>query len=98
MFYVYVLKSLKNGKRYIGYTSKLPLNRLKEHNSGSNKYTKGNLPYALIYEESFDTEADAERREKFFKTGNGRSVLNRILSNISAHSFRHKTWRIANPP
>ncbi len=86
MFYVYVLKSLKNGKKYVGYTSKPPLNRLKEHNNGSNKYTKGNRPYELIYEEPFDCEMDAKRREKFFKTGNGRNVLNRILSSTSACS------------
>lgn len=84
MFYVYVLKSLKNGKKYVGYTSKPPLNRLKEYNNGSNKYTKGNRPYELIYEEPFDSEMDAKRGEKFFKTGNGRNVLNRILRNITA--------------
>ena len=81
MFNVYVLKSLKNDKKYIGYTSKSPFNRLIEHNNGSNKYTKGNRPYELIYEEPFDSEMNAKRREKFFKTGNGRNVLNRILSN-----------------
>ncbi|HLF17284.1 MAG TPA: GIY-YIG nuclease family protein [Candidatus Omnitrophota bacterium] len=86
MFYVYILKSLKNGKKYVGYTSKLPLNRLREHNDGSNKYTKGHRPYELIYEEQFDSETKAKRREKFLKTGNGRSVLNRILNNLCAHS------------
>lgn len=35
MYYVYVLKSLKNNKKYIGSTSKSPKERLKEHNNGS---------------------------------------------------------------
>ena len=86
MFYVYVLKSSKNGKRYVGYTSKSPLRRVKEHNNGSNKYTKGNRPYELVYEESFDSEMGAKIREKFFKTGNGRKVLDRILTNLPARS------------
>ena len=39
MYYTYVLKSLKDGKNYIGSTSDLAL-RLKFHNEGLNKSTK----------------------------------------------------------
>jgi len=35
MFYVYILKSEKDGKLYIGYTNDLK-RRLEEHNSGKN--------------------------------------------------------------
>lgn len=74
MFYVYFAKSLKNGKVYVGYTSKEPSARVKEHNNGSNKWSKNNSPLNLIYYESFVCEKDARIREKFFKSGLGKRI------------------------
>jgi len=51
MYYVYVLKSLKSGKRYVGSTSLPPRERLKKHNWGSNKFAKANRPFIVIREE-----------------------------------------------
>ncbi|MEX0934161.1 MAG: GIY-YIG nuclease family protein [Candidatus Paceibacterota bacterium] len=78
MFTVYVLKSVKNGKRYIGYTSKDTPTRLKEHNSGTNKFTKHNSPFEFFYEEKFKTKVEALGREKFLKSGQGRKFLDNI--------------------
>ena len=76
MYYVYVMKSLKNGKRYTGLTAKNPLVRLQKHNQSGNKHWSGrNKPFELIYKESYSSEKEARRREKFFKTGNGRKFL-----------------------
>jgi len=83
MYYVYVLKSLKNNKRYIGHTGKNPQLRTKEHNAGSNQYTKGNRPYELVYSERHGSEDFAIKREKFLKSGAGRRVLNRILNKFT---------------
>ena len=79
MFNVYVLKSFRNNKRYIGFTSKALELRLSEHNEGKNSYTRNNRPYKLIYSELFSEEQAARRREKFFKSGNGRKFLDRII-------------------
>ena len=49
--YVYVLESLKDGERYIGYTNNLR-KRLEEHNKGKNFSTKFRLPFRLIYFEA----------------------------------------------
>jgi len=84
MYYVYLLKSLKNKKKYVGYTSKSPQLRTKEHNAGSNQYTKGNRPFELVHCEEYDTEDFAIKRERFLKSGNGRMVLNRILNKSCA--------------
>ena len=65
MYYIYVLKSLKNKKRYVGYTSKTPQLRTKEHTSGSNQYTKVNRPFVLIHSEKYDSEDFAIKRERF---------------------------------
>jgi len=78
MFYVYVLKSEKNGKRYVGYTSQLPESRLKEHDHGSNDYTRRNKPFILIYSEKIENKTDAIKREKFLKSGQGRKFLDSI--------------------
>jgi len=75
MFVVYILRSLKNNKRYIGQTSKDAFLRLKEHNSGSNKWTRENGPFGIIYSEIFDTRTEAIKREHFLKSGQGRKWL-----------------------
>ena len=78
MFYVYVLLSLKDKKFYIGFTNDVE-RRLKEHNSGKNISTKSRLPLKLIYYEAHLSKADAERREKYFKTTKGKSTLKQML-------------------
>ena len=87
MFYVYVLRSLKNNKRYIGLTNSLPKERLKQHNYGSNSWSKGNRPFELIYSEECNDKEFALKREKFLKTGTGRRVLDRLLNNGGCSSI-----------
>ena len=71
MFYVYVLKSLVNGRRYTGSTNNLE-RRIAEHNIGQTKYTRLTKPFELMYKEAYKTSLEAKRREKFLKTGKGR--------------------------
>jgi putative endonuclease len=82
MYYIYVLKSKKNNKNYVGFTTKTPLERLNEHNSGTNVFTRYNRPFELIYSESCPDEDFARKRERFLKSGNGRSFLKTKLSSI----------------
>ena len=63
MFIVYVLKSMRNGKRYVGYSSKKAEERLKEHNSGINVFTRQNRPFRLVYTEPYPTKTEAMQRE-----------------------------------
>jgi putative endonuclease len=77
-FYVYVLESGKNKNLYIGYTNNLR-KRIKEHNQGFTKSTRPFLPWHLIYYEACLNEKDAKRREKYFKTNQGRRLLKRRL-------------------
>ena len=80
MYHVYVLKSKKNAKRYVGYTGKTVEERLKEHNAGTNQFTRQNGPFELLYSEDYEDKAFASKRERFLKSGHGRSFLNRRLS------------------
>jgi putative endonuclease len=70
MFFAYILKSEKDETFYYGSTQDLEL-RLKYHNSGKVKYTKGHIPYKLHYFENFQTRKEAMIREKFFKSIDG---------------------------
>lgn len=81
MYYVYVLKSIKNNKSYVGYTSKNVQERLSEHNSGTNKWTKENGPFKILYYESMHCKKDAIQRESFLKSGVGRKLVSLILKN-----------------
>jgi len=46
MYIVYVLKSAKDGRAYVGCTKDLK-NRIKEHNSGEVKSIKSRAPFSL---------------------------------------------------
>ena len=78
MFYVYALRSLKNNKRYVGYTQKDPGERLHDHNTGSSVWTRQNGPFKLIYSEPFSDKKSAIKKEKYLKTGIGRKLLDKI--------------------
>lgn len=78
MYYVYVLKSLRNGRFYTGSTDNVD-RRLKEHNSGKSKYTRSTKPFELVYKEEFETRSEAFRKELFYKTGKGRDLLKDLL-------------------
>ena len=85
-FYVYVLQSLKDGLRYVGYTNNLK-KRLEEHARGLNFSTKFRLPFRLIYFEGCLLMADARRREHYLKTTQGRRFLGlRLLEYVRAQS------------
>jgi len=78
MFYVYVLRSLADGRLYIGCTGDLK-KRMKSHDSGRVESTRKRLPIELIYYEACQCREDAFRREKYLKTTYGhRYIRNRL--------------------
>lgn len=77
-YYVYILKSLKNGSLYIGYTTDLK-KRVAEHNNGKSLATKPFRPYKLIFYEAFLNEKDAKNREEYLKGGYGRRTIKKML-------------------
>jgi len=77
-YYTYVLMSLKDGKKYVGYTDDLR-RRLKQHNSGKSFSTKSRMPFKLIYYEACLNKDAAKRRERFFKQTKGREFITKRL-------------------
>ena len=79
MFTVYVLRSLKNGYRYIGQTNNLE-KRFAEHNAGLTKSVRFQVPFVVEYTEVYETRQEALRREKFLKSGKGRERLDKNVN------------------
>jgi len=78
MFYVYVVRSLKDGRLYTGVTAHLE-RRLAEHNRGKTKSLRTRLPVQLVYCEEFPTKAEAQARERYFKTPEGGTLKRRLI-------------------
>lgn len=79
MYYVYLIKSLKDStKTYIGYTSNLE-QRLEIHNSGGSIYTKDYKPWKLITYVAFDSETKAMQFEKYIKVDSGHAFAEKRL-------------------
>ncbi len=76
---VYVLKSYKNSICYVG-SGMSSMERLRQHNKGGYKFTKGHMPWRLIYKEQYNTRSEVMKREKFLKSGQGRKFLDEILN------------------
>lgn len=78
MYHTYVLISLKDGNKYVGFTRDLDF-RIQQHNHGHVFSTKHRRPLELIYFEACIEKADALRREKYLKTHFGRMFLKKRL-------------------
>jgi len=80
MYYVYILRSLKNPQAiYKGYTSLTPLERLKYHNNGFSIYTNRDRPWKIIWYCAFEEERKAKEFEIYLKSGSGKAFTNKHL-------------------
>ena len=78
MVYLYVIRSEKNNHLYVGITKDVA-KRIKQHNSGFNRYTKGLMPWVLVYTEEFADWTTAREKEKYYKSGSGKENLKNLL-------------------
>jgi putative endonuclease len=79
MVVVYILRSLKDEKLYIGITENIEA-RVKRHNKGQVSSTKKRRPFVLLHTEEFDDYGQARKREKFLKSGPGHRELKKLLA------------------
>jgi putative endonuclease len=73
-YVIYAIKSSFADRIYVGFTLDLE-RRIKEHNQGRTRSTKGFRPWVLIYSESAENRKEARDREKYFKGGCGKEFL-----------------------
>jgi putative endonuclease len=74
MSIVYILKSTKDNKYYYGRTENIS-KRIKDHNAGKVRSTKGRRPLVLQYYEEFVSTQEARKRENYFKSIDGYNWL-----------------------
>ena len=75
---VYIIKSAKNGKYYIGSTSNLE-RRILDHNAGKVKSTKSGVPWEIVYNEIHITLSEARSRENQIKGWKKRIMIEKLV-------------------
>ena len=78
MITIYVLESLIDTTWYTGIAKNVE-SRLKEHNAGKNRFTKGHRPWKIIYTEKQADWISARAREKYLKSAAGKIWLRKWL-------------------
>jgi len=76
--YVYILKSLKNGRYYIGSTININ-NRLKKHNTGLVKSTCKCRPYKLELVQKYESITKAKQIEYKIKKLKRRDYIEKMI-------------------
>ncbi|HET9476823.1 MAG TPA: GIY-YIG nuclease family protein [Dehalococcoidia bacterium] len=79
MHYLYVLRSLKDGRLYTGIAANVE-RRLNDHNAGRSRATRYRRPLVLLYTEAHQTRAEAMARERYFKTAEGGALKRRLIA------------------
>ncbi len=75
---MYVLKSLKMNRFYIGQTGDLT-DRLKRHSEGRVRSTRAFAPWSIAYFEKFETRTAAMKRERELKGLKGTAKFLRVV-------------------
>ena len=66
MFFIYILRSDRTGRFYIGQAQDVT-ERLRRHNSGTQRATKPGIPWRLVRQEEFTARSEAYAREREIK-------------------------------
>ena len=78
MVEVYAILSIPSNEIYVGMALSAE-KRLKEHNNGKNRFSKGLRPWKIIHIEYFADWKSARVREKYLKSGVGKEFLKRLV-------------------
>ncbi len=77
--YVYILKSLRDLKYYVGETPDIQA-RLEYHNAGKQRSTRHRTPFILILTEEFANRTLALKREKQIKSWKGGNMFKALIA------------------
>ncbi len=77
-YYVYILRSFKDGTYYVGSTQDLE-SRIDRHNQGRTKYTKPMRPWGLVYHEEHPDRSSAVKRELEIKNRKSKDYIESII-------------------
>lgn len=77
-YFVYIIKSEKDGSYYIGSTQDLE-ERLERHNQGRSKYTKEKRPWNIVFREEFPNRSSAVKRENYLKLQKNKKLVESLV-------------------
>ncbi len=77
-WYVYILKSAKSGRFYVGYTND-PEARLAKHNDGAVTGSRYSRPWVLVYTERYDDAREARQKEYHLKAQKSPKFLEALV-------------------
>ena len=80
MYYIYIL-FLGNKQFYTGYTKDLK-RRLEEHQTKKVRSTAKRQPVKLVHYEAYSLKSDAQRRERYLKTTEGKRFLKQQIRDL----------------
>ena len=80
---VYILYSKKSNRNYTGYTNSL-IQRFYSHNVFGKDSTRLYRPWTVIHVEFYATKEEALKREKYFKSGRGSVLKNKLIEEYLA--------------
>jgi predicted GIY-YIG superfamily endonuclease len=76
---VYVIESITDQTWYTGIAIDA-IKRLHDHNQGKNRFTKGHLPWKIIFTETHPDWKSARKREKYLKSAAAKIWLSKHLN------------------
>ena len=85
-FFVYLLYTILHDRTYVGQTNDVD-SRVALHNSGKVRSTKYYRPWVLVYQEKYQTRAEAMAREKWLKSRLGRVFVAKVLADWKANGL-----------
>jgi putative endonuclease len=80
--YLYILKSAKTGRYYVGATEDIGV-RLEQHNapeSNPSVWTRSRGPWELLYSKEYPDKRSALRAEQFVKKMKSRAFIEKLVS------------------
>jgi putative endonuclease len=75
---VYILQSEQNGRYYVG-RSQNPEARVEHHNTTSTGFTARYRPWRLVFQQEFDTKAEAIEAEQLIKGWKSRKMTRYVV-------------------
>ncbi|MEK7608321.1 MAG: GIY-YIG nuclease family protein [Patescibacteria group bacterium] len=81
MYFVYILKSLKTGHYYVGYTNNMA-RRMAEHNGGKTPSLRRHIPLEIVKIEVYSFYGEARERERQIKKYKSGTAFRRVLGSL----------------
>ena len=89
---LYIIRSVQHEWYYVGITNDI-VKRLKTHNNGRVRSTRGKSPFFLFYVEKCENRASARDREKFYKVSSNKEKLIKQVNNAGVAVPIHRDLR-----